>query len=74
MRQAGGHASVARGICHRAELITERKQLIRQPLLSVGRLLPELVLRLAQQVPALATGLRRNARSLLPGNIGHMHS
>ena len=67
-------AALGGAIGHRAELITERKQSIRQPLLSLGRLLLQLALCLAQQVPALTAGLRRNARSLFPGNVGHVLS
>jgi hypothetical protein len=74
MRQAGGHPAPAGGICHRAELITERKQLLRQPLLSLGRLLPQLVLSLLQETPALTPGLRRHVRRLLPGNLGYVFS
>ena len=48
--------------------------MIRQPLLSLGRLLLQLALSLVQQVPALTPGLHRNARSLLPGNVGHVLS
>ena len=73
-RETGGHAALTRGICHRAEFITERKQLIRQPLLSLGRLLLQLALSLVEQVPALTPGLHRDARSLLPGNVGHVLS
>ena len=61
MRQVGGHAALTGGICHRAELITERKQPIRQLLLTLGCLLLQLVLSLLEQVPALAPGLRRHA-------------
>ena len=73
-RQAGGHAALAGGTSHRAELITERKQLTRQPLLPLGRLLLQLALSLMEQVPALTAGLYRNARCLLPGHVGHVLS
>ena len=45
-----------------------------QPLLSLGRLLLQLALSLLEQVPALTPGLRRHARSLLPGHVGHVLS
>lgn len=70
---AGGHAVLGRTVGHAGELIAQRMQRARQPLLSFGRLLPELILGLAHQVAAL-TGFGGHARGLLPGGISRLLS
>src|SRR5207248_4205792 len=40
----------------------------------MGRLLGQLGLSLLKEVPALTCGLRRDARSLLPGDLGYVLS
>lgn len=74
LHHVGGHPALAEVICHGAKLAAERKQPLRHPPLSAGRLLLHLALSLLEQVPALTPGLRRDIRGLLPGNIGHVLS